>query len=219
MKVSMNKWTRFQDRITSLRAPAGAMLAFFLCIASVSFVLIGPNLRMYYTYQTKGLITGFEPFAEDGIAEHHFQSVDLYGTMRYDVPMDIIGEHNHVILRTVILEDEETHYALLINNHKMYSVRDAAMTNIYGVVRRMDKNTHAQLMELYGDEIAQWQAQGWTVETDYYINELETLTDPEKMRGILIYAGVNILLIFLCLVPFIVPHPRTIHKQAKAEMK
>ena len=211
----MNKWTRLQDRITSLRAPAGALLVFFLCVASVSFMLIGPNLRMYYNYQTKGIITTFEPFVEDGIAEHHFQAVNLYGYMRYDRPMDIVGEHNHVLLRSIILEDERTHYAVLVNNNKMYSVRDAAMSNIYGVVRRMDKNTQQQLLELYGDEIAEWEAQGWTVETGYYINELEKLTDPDKMRGILIYAGVCVLLIFLCLIPFLVPHPKTIKDKGK----
>ena len=215
----MNKWTRLQDRITSLRAPAGALLAFFLCIASVSFLLIGPNLRMYFNYQTKGLITTFAPFIEDGIAEHHFQAVNLYGYMRYDWPMDIIGEHNHVLLRSIMLEDEKSHYAVLVNNNKMYSVRDAAMTNVYGVVRRMDKNTHELLWELYGDEINAWEAQGWTVETGYYINELENLTDPDKMRGILIYAGVCVLLIFLCLIPFLIPHPKTIKDRMKLGKK
>ncbi|MBI9051315.1 MAG: hypothetical protein JEZ00_17965 [Anaerolineaceae bacterium] len=208
----MNKWVRLQDKITSMRAPAGILLIMFSCIGLVYLALAGPNLRLYFTHQTKGVITTFEPLIEDGIAEHYFQTVNLYGWVRYDKPMDLIGDHNHVLLRMIIVQDESSQYAILLNNHKMYSLRDSDMKNIYGVVRKMSAETYALFMDAYGDEITALQSAGWTVEPQYYINELETITDPGKMKGILIFAGVNASLIVLCLIPFLVPHPKTIVK-------
>lgn len=191
------------------------MLLIFACIASVFFVLSAPSLQLAYNDKFKGTVSEFRDLAETGVSGHHFQTVDLYGWITFDNRMDISGESNHVLNRYVIIEDEATHYAALIKVNHMYDIRSARMDSVTGIIRRMSGSDYDDFNQFFGDQIDALRDEGWTIDPHYYINEYEELPNPDDIHGMLIFAGVNLGLILICLIPFVVPHPRTIKKESK----
>ncbi len=211
----MKRSVYIQDKITALRSPAGVMMLLFSLVAGLFLILTGPSLHLAWNHQTKGMVKDFQTLTEDGIQSHHFQAVYLFGWVSYDQRLDLIGDHNTVQDRMVVMKDETTHTAVMIKINKMYAIREAQYANVYGILRTMDKAKYEHFMQLYGAEISAVQAEGYTLDAHYYINEYENLPDKGAIQGMLIFAAVNGGLILICLIPFLVPHPVTLRKTTK----
>ena len=208
----MKRSVYIQDKITTLRAPAGVMLLLFSLVAALFLILTAPSLHLAWNHQTKGMLTDFPSLIEGGIESHHFQAVYLFGWVSYDQRLDLIGEHNTVQDRMVVMRDQATHTAVMIKINKLYAIREAQYANVYGILRTMDKAKYERFMQLYGAEIRAVLAEGYTLDPHYYINEYENLPDQDAIQGMLIFAAVNGGLILICLIPFLVPHPITLRK-------
>ena len=73
----MNKRTRLQDKIASSRLLIGTLLLIFSCIFLIFFIQAETNFRIYFKYITQGIVTDFETFQQEGVANHHLQYAEL----------------------------------------------------------------------------------------------------------------------------------------------
>jgi hypothetical protein len=208
----MKRSVYIQDKITSLRAPAGVMLLLLSLVGCLFLILTGPTLHLAWNHQIKGRISDFPALIEGGIGSHHFQAADLFGWVSYDQRLDLIGEHNTVEDRFVLLRDEATQTVLLIKINKLYAIRAGQYANVSGILRRMDKEKSERFMQKYMAEIQAVQAEGYSLDPHYYLNEYERLPGAETIRTMLIFAAINCGLILIFLIPFLVPHPVTLPK-------
>jgi hypothetical protein len=204
----LNQWVKFQSFITSMRTPAGIMLAIFICIATVFFAFTAPSLQLAYKHTTAGFLTDFDDLTQTGLKDHQFQAARLSGLVAYDQSMDLIGENNHVINRFTILRDEATRMAVLVKINGKNTNRSARMQTVEGIIRRMAKSDYDDFVEFYGNEIEALQSEGWQFDPGFYINEAERLPDPQDIHGMLIFSAVIGGLILLTLVPLLVPLPK-----------
>lgn len=211
----MTKWTRLQDKIASSRLLIGFILLTFSCVFFVFFAIVQTNLIVYYTYLTKGIVTDFRTLQEGGIASHHMQYINLTGLIRYDMPLDIVDYQNHLKFRVLVIQDEDTQYAVLINNHKFSGLGPAERDTVYGFIRKMDDETFAYFLDEFGEDISQLQTAGWTIEPRYYINDLEKIPDPKVMKYTFLFGAVNIFLILIFLALLLTPHPKIPKKKDK----
>ena len=213
----MTKWTRLQDKIASHRLLTGGLLIFLSCLFLFLFYLMGTDLKVYYNYRTKGIITNFEALQEGGIGSHHMQYVNLTGLLRLDMPIDIVDNSGNWEYRLLIIQDEATKYAILINNHDFTNKSPAEITSVYGYVRKMDDDTYEFSMYEFGDVIEELRAEGWTIDLRYYINDEEKISDSKQMRSIIITFTIILSLMVFLLVLLLVPHPKLPRKPKSSD--
>ena len=215
----MNKWTRLQDKIATLRILSVILLLIFSCIFTWFLVRSETTTIILFKYLTRGIITDYETLKQDGIANHHLQYAELSGWMRYDAPLDFVTEHNHVVNRLIVLQDPITKYAVIVGNQPMYGIWDEEEKNISGMIRKMDDEMYDIFTRDIGSSFDEMEADGWTIEPRYYINEHEGLPDGYDLHNFLVFGVVNLLLIMITIGLVLVPHPRTIKDMSKYERK